>query len=285
MKTSLYCFSIALVVSLSTSCSKNDVNDSRALDVSSLPVITTSAVTTISSSSGRTGGVISSDGGESVVSRGVCWNTSPIPTIQDAHTSNGVGTGSFTSDITGLSPNTTYYVRAYASNSLGTSYGNEISFTTSIVLSIGVTYQGGIVFYIDSTGMHGLICAPANQSDSADWGCPNVALNGADASSVGSGLQNTIDIIAGCPASIAAQVCDTLTLNGYTDWFLPSKGELALMYTNLHSAGLGGFSNMAYWSSTEMTASFAWQEIFTSGGIFQGTTKNNFIAVRAVREF
>ena len=132
--------------------------------------------------------------------------------------------------------------------------------------------------------MHGIVSATSDQSNSADWGCPNMAIAGADASALGTGNQNTIEILAACPTATAAYICDTLTLNGYNDWFLPSKSELNLMYSNLHSVGLGNFGNLAYWSSTEMTASFAWQVIF-SGGILQGTTKNNLIAVRAVREF
>jgi hypothetical protein len=74
---------------------------------------------------------VTSDGGASVTARGVCWSTSADPTTGDSTTSNGSGTGTFTSSITGLSPNTTYYVRAYATNSVNTSYGSEVSFTTA----------------------------------------------------------------------------------------------------------------------------------------------------------
>jgi plastocyanin len=68
-----------------------------------------------------------------VTARGVCWRTSSNPTVSDSKTSNGTGTGQFVSNITGLSANTTYFVRAYSTNSVGTAYGNEVSFTTGSV--------------------------------------------------------------------------------------------------------------------------------------------------------
>ncbi|MDX9748839.1 MAG: FISUMP domain-containing protein [Paludibacter sp.] len=97
-----------------------------------VPVLTTLAATDITTSSASSGGTISSDGGASITSRGVVWSTSQNPTISlSTKTSNGSGTGSFTSSLTALSASTTYYVRAYATNSIGTSYGNQISFTTN----------------------------------------------------------------------------------------------------------------------------------------------------------
>ena len=99
--------------------------------LSSLPVVTTSAVTNIAQTTATCGGNVTSEGGASVTARGVCWSTSPNPTIGGSHTTNGTGTGSFTSSITGLTSGTTYYVRAYATNSNGTAYGEEKSFTTT----------------------------------------------------------------------------------------------------------------------------------------------------------
>ena len=76
------------------------------------------------------GGYVADDGGATVTARGVCWSTSQNPTVSDSHTTDDTGTGSFTSNLTGLSANTTYYVRAYATNSEGTTYGNQLSFKT-----------------------------------------------------------------------------------------------------------------------------------------------------------
>ena len=95
-----------------------------------LPTVITTNVTAITSSTATGGGNITSDGGSSITLRGVCWRTTPNPNLSDSHTSDGNSTGTFTSSITGLSGGTTYYVRAYASNSLGNAYGNQVSFTT-----------------------------------------------------------------------------------------------------------------------------------------------------------
>ncbi len=95
-----------------------------------LPVVTTAVATNIGTASATAGGEITSDGGAAVTARGVAYSTSTGPTLSDAFTSNGMGTGSFSSELTGLTPNTTYYLRAYATNSAGTAYGNEVSFTT-----------------------------------------------------------------------------------------------------------------------------------------------------------
>jgi hypothetical protein len=95
------------------------------------PAITTVPVSMITATSAETGGSnITSPGGAEVTFRGVCWSTNPGPTVADSKTIDGTGLGQFTSSITGLTPNTTYYVRAYAVNSAGTSYGNEISFNS-----------------------------------------------------------------------------------------------------------------------------------------------------------
>ena len=94
------------------------------------PVVETGAVENITLTFATCGGNVVSDCGADVTERGVCWSTSPNPTINDNITTNGNGTGTFTSNLINLTANTTYYVRAYANNSAGTGYGNEISFTT-----------------------------------------------------------------------------------------------------------------------------------------------------------
>ena len=95
-----------------------------------LASLTTAAVGTISPDTAVSGGTIIVDGGSPVTARGVCWGTSSNPTITGNKSSDGTGIGSFTSSLTGLVSNSTYYVRAYATNNLGTAYGNQISFTT-----------------------------------------------------------------------------------------------------------------------------------------------------------
>ena len=98
----------------------------------SLAVLTSTSASSIGTNSATSGGTISKDGGSYVISRGVVWSTSQSPTIESSSkTFDGSGIGSFTSSITGLASSTTYYIRAFAINSVGTSYGAQTSFTTS----------------------------------------------------------------------------------------------------------------------------------------------------------
>ena len=95
------------------------------------PTVTTSAVTNVTQTTAKGYGNVTADGGVTVTERGVCWGTSHNPTTSGSHASSGTGTGSFTVNMTGLSAGTTYYVRAYAKNSVGTAYSEEVSFTTT----------------------------------------------------------------------------------------------------------------------------------------------------------
>ena len=102
----------------------------NTLTAATPPILTTISVSSITSTSAISGGNISSDGGVSVTACGICWSTTTNPTIANSTTSDRTGSTGFTSNITGLSPLTTYYIRAYATNSVGTAYGNEVSFIT-----------------------------------------------------------------------------------------------------------------------------------------------------------
>lgn len=107
-----------------------------------LPTLSTNVVSGITNNSATLGGTISSDGGATINARGVCWSTNTNPTIAlSTKTTDGTGIGVFTSTISGFTANTTYYVRAYATNSAGTSYGTEISFTTLTTLTITIGNQ------------------------------------------------------------------------------------------------------------------------------------------------
>jgi hypothetical protein len=150
---------------------------------------------------------------------------------------------------------------------------------------IGCAYQGGIVFYLDGNG-GGLIAAPSDQGNTL-WGCWGIPIAGADGTAIGTGAQNTIDIEAGCTsAGTAADICANLTLNGYSDWFLPSKDELNEMYLNIGQGNIGGFSTTTfYWSSTEIDHSNAWGQGLTTGVQFSLLKSYWQIEVRAVRAF
>ncbi|MCB9283150.1 MAG: DUF1566 domain-containing protein [Lewinellaceae bacterium] len=153
----------------------------------------------------------------------------------------------------------------------------------------GLTYQGGFIFYINNSGpgCAGLVSAPVSQSLAALWGCNGVPFG--TGAGVGTGAQNTINILAGCSQSgIAAEWANQYTGGGYTDWFLPSKDELNLMYVNLRLNGKGNLGNFRYWSSSEFPtpgSTNVWSQGFAVGD--QGASDRSFTLnhVRAVRAF
>jgi hypothetical protein len=123
MKFSLRLGSILLVLGTAiflVACSKSAT--------SGIPSVTTNKVTNITSSSASTGGDVTADGGDPVTARGICIGLTTLPTITGSKTVNGTGLGTFTSTLTGLKSEATYYVRAYATNKLGTAYGNQETF-------------------------------------------------------------------------------------------------------------------------------------------------------------
>ena len=114
------------------------------------PTVTTTSASNVTSTSATTGGNVTADGGANVTARGVCYGTSQNPTVSGTHTTNGTGTGAFTSNLTGLTPGTTYYVRAYATNSAGTSYGSQITFTTGAVVPTVTTTAASYISSISA---------------------------------------------------------------------------------------------------------------------------------------
>ena len=125
-----------------------DLYDSVLITVTSsitLPTVSTYNILNVTFDGATGGGNITSDGGASVTARGVCWSTSPNPTTGNSISPAGTGTGSFTSSLTGLTASTTYYVRAYATNSAGTAYGNQVSFTTLAYTRI-IGLSGSLAF-------------------------------------------------------------------------------------------------------------------------------------------
>jgi uncharacterized protein (TIGR02145 family) len=248
------------------------------------PTVSTTIVSGTNATSATTGGDVTQDGGAPVTARGVAYGTSSSPSTSGSITNDGTGMGVFTSTLTGLNPSTTYYVRAYATNSVGTAYGNEVTFTTPL-LSIGMSYAGGIVFDLDSSGQHGLVCAPSDQGTSYVWGGCNGTAIPNTSTAVGTGATNTASIMAGCgQRPIAASACADLVLNGYSDWYLPSLGELQLMYSRLRLQGLGGFNGGWYWSSSQFNTYHAWYVSFGSP-FFGDYRKDDPLQVRAVRAF
>jgi len=129
------CCTAALLVFFACSDDDPAAPDTPAAEV---PVVATAAMEQISGASAQGGGTVTDDGGDAVTARGVCWSTDPQPTVLDDHTSDGVGEGDFTSPLSGLITGTTYHVRAYATNSVGTGYGEAIEFATGAYVEEGV---------------------------------------------------------------------------------------------------------------------------------------------------
>jgi hypothetical protein len=158
---------------------------------------------------------------------------------------------------------------------------------------VGDMLEGGIVFYVDATGEHGLVAAMEDLEGYYEWGCYNQSVIGADSQWIGSGLQNTMDITnQGCATenggTTAAQAALDAEINGYSDWYLPSIGELQTMYITIgqgsENGNIGGFENNYYWSSSENYNYFAWFVNFYNGGSSLND-KNYARLVRIIRAF
>lgn len=207
----------------------------------------------------------------------------------------------YTVPLNSLMNDSTYYWQVGIKGADGTvSWSNDIfSFSIDITIpilddgqhQIGEVFEGGIVFYLNGTS-GGLICAEYEHSTDIEWGGTGMLIGGTS-SAVGTGETNTNAIVTalgshgGVP--YATKLCYDLELNGYTDWFLPSKDELNLMYENLDLYDLGNFEPFVYWSSTEYDANNAWVQAFgdDSGGMQSYAGKDNtaLFLVRAVRSF
>lgn len=155
---------------------------------------------------------------------------------------------------------------------------------------------GGMVFYVNpnyaADGWRYLEAAPFDQSAGAKWGCFRSAMPGARGTAVGTGRQNTKDMLAACvEPGTAAALCATLTVNGVADWFLPSRDELILMYKNLRATGDADFGdagqrdNFSYWASSQLTADMAAHIDFADLARPHFDDKDFPRRVRAIRAF
>jgi hypothetical protein len=197
-------------------------------------VASATAITGISANTAISGGTITSDGGSSITAKGVCWGVTPSPTIGVGNfTSNGTGSTAFVSNLTGLSGSTVYYVRAYATNAIGTSYSSaDVTFTTSPAspYTLGQDVGYGKVGYIAPDGS-GFIVSP-NIAYTGDWGCNNVNVVGVG-TAIGTGQTNTNLIIASCGVNTAAGTAKAYAGGGFNDWYLPSSGEWGQISTQI----------------------------------------------------
>ena len=189
-----------------------------------LPGVTTSNVTSITLNSAVCGGNVTADGNLDVTARGVCWSTSPNPTITDNKTTDGTGRGNFTSNITGLADGTTYYVRAYAINGKGTAYGEEKSFTTASLINghdwVDLGLPSGLKWATCNVGAS----QPHEYGNFYAWGETTTKTSYSSSNSVTSGQQ--MSDISGNVAYDAARA------NWGSSWRMPTKAEMEELRDN-----------------------------------------------------
>ena len=192
-----------------------------------LPKVKTSAVSEITINSAVCGGEVTSDGNGTITARGICWSTSQNPTIEDNKTTNGSGLGSFTSNLSNLASQTTYYVRAYATNEVGTSYGNEVSFTTLVDPANGREYVDLGLSVKWATCNVGAT-TPEEYGDYFAWGETTTKANYSSSNSPTYGLSNSKLLSQGyidSEGNLTAQY-DAARANWGGTWRMPTRKEL-----------------------------------------------------------
>lgn len=231
------------------------------------PTVTTKSVGEVTETTAKVVGKVTADGGAEVTARGICWSTTQNPTIEDNKTTDGSGVGIFTSNLSNLERNTTYYVRAYATNEVGTSYGEEVTFTTKDVPAVAVDLGLSVKWATCNVGA----TTPEEYGDYFAWGetttretyteeTYNVSMNdisgnaqydAATANWGGDWRMPTYDelneLINSCTWTWTTQN----GINGYNvegpngnSIFLPAAGHR--LGSSLYCAGIHGI----YWSST-----------------------------------
>jgi len=153
---------------------------------------------------------------------------------------------------------------------------------------LGMEAEGGIVFYIDETGQHGLVAANEDIGPFA-WGCQEMSISNADAQEIGTGLQNSLDILAQCSETpIASSEALDFENEDYSDWYLPSFDEVQEMYYKIGQGSSignkGNFSNSWYWTSSQANTEIAWGFSFNNGTTFNFYKSSAFM-IRPVRSF
>jgi hypothetical protein len=239
-------------------------------------------------------------GGAASTTTGFVWSSSSNPDLSDSVVTYGtlISTGSFTStemisfnsnSIPILSSNTTYYVRAFATNLAGTTYSNQIILQTEAGVEGTIGPAGGIIVFDRgdySMGWRYLEISNSDVSNAAVWGCSSTVINTDE--NEGEGFDNTNIITAACPTpGIAAALCSNYTQNGFNDWFLPSCEEFVyLFYATNFLPSITDISG-SYWTSTSASTTFAIS--LTAAGItnsgYLGTLRSSALKVRAMRRF
>jgi uncharacterized protein (TIGR02145 family) len=204
--------------------------------------ITTDAVSSVTGTNATSGGNITNDGGASVSARGVCWNTVANPTIMNSKTTDGTGTGTFTSSMTGLSPSTNYYVRAYATNSAGTVYGNEINFATTSAEAPTLSTTEVTIISPTSSSSGGNITSDGGAAVTSRGVCwsesanPTIALvtRTDDGAGTGTFISTMAGLTAGTTYHVRAYATNTIGTN-YGNEIIFSAGTVADIDGNVYN--------------------------------------------------
>jgi len=238
--------------------------------------LTTDAATAITAYTATSGGTISSDGGAPVTARGVCWSTTSEPTIANSKTANGSGTGTFTSGITGLTPGTTYYVRSYATNSVGTSYGNEVIFTT-LALKGTVTDVEGNVYNFIAIGTQTWMVENLKTTKYNDGTSIPLVSDGTAWSALTTPGYCFYDNDVANKSSFGA-LYNWYTVNtgklAPTGWHVPTDADWNTLQTYLTNNGYG-YGGSGSHIAKSMASTFGWNSSTTEGTVGNDQASNN----------
>ena len=264
MKFDTNILSLIILALLSSTCGKKDTSTIQTI---STPLVSTTSISDVTTRAAVMTGNVSDASNGHLSARGICWSINEGPSVDDVadgRTVNGTDLGDFTARLDNLTPGTKYFARAYATNEVGTGYGNEITFNTPLLTSF--TYNGKQI-YVHPTD-NGILT----------WGSQGVTTA---ATSTNSGSDNT-NLIDQQLGPYAAKTCADLVAYGYSDWYLPSSDELVTMAE--YKVVLENFNQQEYWSSTETGSNTASSVDFVTTNKNDASLKNTPKSCRCVRK-
>ncbi|HRH35617.1 MAG TPA: hypothetical protein PKY12_11180 [Catalimonadaceae bacterium] len=230
-------------------------------------------------------GSVGSYGGLSVIEQGFVWGTASTPTLSNSTkilTDNSNNKPTANIDIASLTVGTTYYIRTFVTNSIGTSYSDVRKI---VFLPLGVLYKGGFIYFVTNEATpKALVVAEFDLPDSTQWGCMGDTIKGTS-SGINSGAANTGRIISGCSEqNIAARRCRSHSVGGSSSWDLPTTGDMEEILRVLAPMGIGNFSLAdSYWTSVQVSDSRANAFRLSNGGQIEVAKKTTRMKVRPVK--
>ncbi|MFT5347867.1 MAG: hypothetical protein ACI9M3_000902 [Bacteroidia bacterium] len=265
MKNTIKLGFLVLIIGM-YACSEEATIQPTEVEEKFVPTLTTVDITGITNTSAMSGGMILGNGGEEIIERGVCYSELTSPNINNNVVKSGAGDGSFVTEITGLTKDKKYYVRAYATTTSGTGYGNEVEFTAFGLESF--TFAGKKTYIFPTNSGAGI------------WGPDDVtaATNTQD----GAGNTAKIALIGGAHL---ANKCADLDAYGHSDWYMPSYEELKALRTAAPNLDGIGENDGPFWSSSENSEESAFFVDFNTAVPYASSlVKNEIGQCRCVRQ-